>query len=272
MNKSLRNGARVFTTAGSTFILAQLLAASSFAYAKGSDYNDEPYNDEVNHERQHCYPIDLRTGVATPLPEPYMEYVVPPEDSDGDGWYETVVRVTVDDPHLQFSPMAARFIITYDGDPTGMSVNIGDSSTNDGHSGDAATQSNDAEVQIGDAGGIVPAYDNFFVYGRDGIGDARGSTLLVEVPNIVRAGETVVLTVSNEQVRYENAEVPAHGVIRSPWLYALDGQPDTEGPVNYDIYAAFNRVVAGSYRLGSGVAEVTVCLIGLPETVLEDAP
>ena len=71
----------------------------------------------------------------------------------------------------------------------------------------------------------------------------------------------MALTVSNERIRYKSQHFPISGEIRSPWLYALNGQPDTEGPVNYDIFASFNRVIAGNYRSGSGVGEVKVCLI-----------
>ena len=48
--------------------------------------------------------------------------------------------------------------------------------------------------------------------------------------------------------------------MNSPYLFALAGQPDSEGPVNYDIDAAFNKVIAGDYRFGTGVGQVTVTL------------
>ncbi len=70
------------------------------------------------------------------------------------------------------------------------------------------------------------------------------------------------MAVANERVDYKNATLPVTGVIESSWLYALNGQPDTEGPVNNDIYASFNRVIAdGSDRFGSGAAKVEVCLL-----------
>lgn len=48
-------------------------------------------------------------------------------------------------------------------------------------------------------------------------------------------------------------------------MFALAGQPDSEGLVNYDIFAAFNRVIADPFRLGSGAASVTVTLFPIPE-------
>ncbi len=41
--------------------------------------------------------------------------------------------------------------------------------------------------------------------------------------------------------------------LSSPYLFALAGQSDTEGSVNFDIYASFNRVISGAYRSGIGL-------------------
>jgi hypothetical protein len=65
--------------------------------------------------------------------------------------------------------------------------------------------------------------------------------------------------VSNEKVVYDNHDGTASS-LASPYLYALAGQPDSEGPVNCDVFAAFNRVIDGDYRSGSGVREVTLRL------------
>ena len=46
-------------------------------------------------------------------------------------------------------------------------------------------------------------------------------------------------------------------------LFALNGQPDSEGAVNYDIYIGLNRVIdALSYpdRIGSGLSKVILTL------------
>ena len=51
------------------------------------------------------------------------------------------------------------------------------------------------------------------------------------------------------------------GELQSDHLYCLDGQPDSEGPVNYDVYAAFNRTIGAAWRNGSGVTKVTVILL-----------
>lgn len=213
-----------------------------------------------------CFEIDLRTGSSTHPPN-FIEFVVPPEDSDGDGWLETVVKVRVNDPGLHHFPEAVTFRITYDGDPNGMSVNIGDSKSNDGGSGDAGDQSNDAELQIGTLREGDPSlFNDLLVFGRDGLLEARGSTQIAQVVNIAKKGEIVDLTIANERLKYNNNSFPISGNIHSTWLYALKGQSDSEGPVNYDIFAAFNRVInVNSNRLGSGVGKVEICPVRLKD-------
>lgn len=215
---------------------------------------------EPDHSRRdRCVHLDLRAGTSTPL-SPFVQFVVPPADTNGDGYAETVLRMRVNDPALHRFPEAVRFAVTYDADPTGMSVNIGDSQSNDGFSGDAVNQSNDAELQIGNLASENPAaFDDLLVFGRDGVTDARGSSQLVQVFNIAGDGETVYLGVSNNELEYTNASYSIAGDIKSTWLFALRGQRDTEGPVNYDIYAAFNRTIADASRSGTGVARVTIC-------------
>lgn len=213
--------------------------------------NDHPLDNS-------CYKINLRNA-ATPPPVPFITFMVLPEDSNGDGWFETVVKVRVNDPSLKKSPEAVEFLVTYGGEPTGVSVNVGDSQTNDGFGGDAATQSNDAELNIGDRIdlGLTDNFEDLYIFGHDG----TRAPIAYPLRKMVKQHETLSLTVSNERLAYANKDYPISGVIKSPWLYALNGQPDTEGPVNYDIYAAFNRVIAGSYRIGSGVETVEICLI-----------
>ena len=55
------------------------------------------------------------------------------------------------------------------------------------------------------------------------------------------------------------------GSLTSPYLFALNGQADNDGPINYDVFAAFNRVVDGNYRNGEGLSAVTIRLSTVPE-------
>lgn len=204
--------------------------------------------------------IDLKTGIVSgDIPNDFVSFVQFPVNEYADSYYETVLKINLN-PANQYK--TAIFDVEYDANPWGMSVNIGDSATNNGHSGDGTTQSNDAEMQIGvnPYADIDPVqYDDMSVYGKDGSPQGPLATL----PNIVGLGRRISLTVSNEYLGWDNHN-GISGHLNSPYLFALNGQPDTEGPVNYDIYAAFNRSIDGIYRPGSGVSKVTIS-VSTPE-------
>jgi hypothetical protein len=205
------------------------------------------------------YTIDLRGSPPGASPTPFIELISSPADTNGDSWFETVMKINLNDPG-QLNPYKfAEFRIHYDGAPTGLSVNIGDSATNNGGSGDSGTQSNDAELQIGALmGSPASEYQRFQVLGNDNT--PPGQKVQADVAGLGTQAHDVYLTIGNEYAAW-NAGPGLQGSVTSPYLYALNGQADSEGPVNYDIYAAFNRVISGpGDRLGSGVGLVTVCL------------
>lgn len=160
----------------------------------------------------------------------------------------TVVRITLNPSVNGFS--RARFTVAYNSTPSAWTVNIGDSSTNNGGGGDAVTQSNDAEIQV--------LNTTMTALGRDATPPPKK---LIDVPSFVASGRTVIFEVSNNFLGWSSLNTS--GTLSSIYLYALNGQPDTEGPVNYDIYAAFNRVIydPSAQRTGSGVGFVTVDLL-----------
>lgn len=102
-------------------------------------------------------------------------------------------------------------------------------------------------------------HNDLFVYGNDEYPLAEP---LFTMPDLVSKDTKVTLTVSNKFLGWNNHSGTS-GHLNSPYLYALDGQPDTEGLVNYDIYAAFNRSISSS-RPGSGVSKVTI-YVSTPE-------
>ena len=157
-----------------------------------------------------------------------------------------VVRITLNPAVNGFS--RARFTIVYNGAPTNWTVNIGDSSTNNGGGGDAGTQSNDAEIQV--LGATMTAL------GRDATPFPKN---LIDVPGFVGNGQTVVFEVSNDFLGWSSPSSTSS--LSSIFLFALNGQADTEGPVNFDIYAAFNRVISDTSRTGTGVGSVIIDLL-----------
>lgn len=207
------------------------------------------------------YTIDLRNNVSSLPPSPFLSFVTPPEDFNHDGWLETVLKINLG-PASSNPYDVAEFEVQYDGVPTGITVNIGDSSTNNGFGGDGATQSNDAELNIGGVIGSSNIYNDLFIWAHDG----APSPQLELIPDLVSQGSTVNLTVQDEFLAWNNNS-GISGSLDSPYLYSLNGQADTEGPVNYDIFAAFNRVIAGNYRYGSGVGEATIRLRDLDSSL-----
>ncbi|MEP6524884.1 DUF4347 domain-containing protein, partial [Microcoleus vaginatus DQ-U2] len=193
------------------------------------------------------YQIDLKTGTITGGQNQFISLVNTPEDSDGDSWLEAVAKINFDG-----NIKKAKFIVEYDKAPSGWTVNLGDSGSNDGYGGDGSTQSRDAEMQI--------VNGNMSVFGNDYNTPPSGELTQGNVSNFVSNASSVELEVSNEQLGWDNKSGLKNS-LTSPYLYALNGQPDDGGPVNSEIYAGFNRVISGySDRIGSGASKVTILL------------
>ncbi len=141
------------------------------------------------------------------------------------------------------------FDYTFGSNPTGYLVNIGDSSTNNAGGGDGSTQSNDSELEI--VNGVLNIYNS----------DVGGSGLLVSEPNAAPANGRISIEVSNNTVTYYNYSSGVRRTWTSPYIFALDGQSDSEGSVNYQVFAGTNRVVDGTYRSGSGVVKTYVSIV-----------
>lgn len=144
-----------------------------------------------------------------------------------------------------------RFYIYYGDAPDGWSVNIGDSESNNGYAGDGGDQSNDAEIQIVN-GGLA-------IYGNDYIPPDQTTDKLRHIRsivNFVKKDSLILLKVGNGLFGWSETDQ-----LRSPYLYALNGQKDDEGSTNYEIYAAFNRVIGTDGRSGTGVTHIVVALI-----------
>ncbi len=168
---------------------------------------------------------------------------------------KTVIKLNMNpDEYLH-----ARFEITYNTTPTGWTVNIGDSATNDGWGGDAGTQTRDAEMQV--------LGTSLSVYGSDLYSPPGG--LYASFSNVATSAYPLIIDVQTEYLKWSvysySREISS--TCNSPdsecALFAL-GYPslqvESEGPVNDDLYAAFNRVINGTYRVGSGVSQVKITL------------
>lgn len=142
------------------------------------------------------------------------------------------------------------------GTRAGHMFNFGDSSTNNGYAGDAGTQSNDAELH-----GTFPSPT---LWSHDKCATSSLSTFT----NLLASGTTTVTAwISNEYLRIQTDNGFQQRICHE-CLWSLNGQTDTEGPKNEDVYLAFNRVVANSARYGVGICKVAMswecdCLSGV---------
>ncbi|MGC1378152.1 MAG: metallophosphoesterase, partial [Anaerolineales bacterium] len=158
---------------------------------------------------------------------------------------QAVAKITTQLAGQSWSLPSVSFQVTYGSTPTGWTVNIGDSATNDGYGGDAGTQTRDAEMQVVGA--------NMAIYGNDFNTPPGG--VLKTVTGIANTSYPLNLQVKDQYLYWQMYVV--NGFLNSPFLYALTGESDTGG-VNYDIYAAFNRTIYDSTRSGTGVSTVNI--------------
>ena len=182
--------------------------------------------------------------------------------------HQTVAKISLE-PALGYTKVI--FDVTYGSEPTDWTINIGDSASNNGWAGDGADQSNDAEIQI--KGKTLAVYGNDYIPSYE---TTDGTRHILSVPEFIQSGEVVRLEVRDSHLSWLSSTTDDE--LTSPYLYALNGQTDDEGSSNYDIYAAFNRVISSSYRSGSGVSSVCIKLTydtdstGCSNTSISTAP
>ncbi len=92
--------------------------------------------------------IDLLTGTASSAcsQPPFVQITTGPADSNGDGWWETVLHVNLGQEDEQCERVCV--VLDYVEQPTGFTLDIGDSSTNNGQGGNNGTVENETELQI----------------------------------------------------------------------------------------------------------------------------
>lgn len=124
--------------------------------------------------------------------------------------------------------------------------NLGDSSSNDGLSGDGSTQENDCEAE---------GYgDTFNVYKSDKARDPF-KKILYQKKGFLK--HRVTFIVSDQSLFWNNHDGIIN-ILNDSTLFALNDQPDSQGQVNSDIYLALNRVISGDYRNGHGLCRAAL--------------
>ena len=169
------------------------------------------------------------------------------ESPSGSGRYVTTINLRPDGKTVYGQVI---FDIENSGSPSDWMLNIGDSPSNDGYSGDSGDKQNDAELQV--------MNNSLAVYASD----LGSSSLLYSQSSIMplTGARNLRVIVGNGYVTFiQNGIESTRKTITNSNLFALAGQADTGG-TDYKIYAGFNRSIGSSSRTGSGITKVTVTL------------
>lgn len=188
--------------------------------------------------------VDLQTGRITGS-NPLITAINPPLDSDGDGWLETVFSINVDK-----GCRCANIAVEYQGTPSGWTVNIGDSPTNNGFGGDSSgSPDSEAEAQVLDQ--ALSVYNSF----NPSI-DPPGMVDRIFHQELALTNGAAKFVVCDQFLSYGQP----YGVLQTPVIKRLYALPDP-AISNSLIYAGFNRVVSGpGSRIGQGARRVTISL------------
>ncbi|RMG11775.1 MAG: hypothetical protein D6731_14980 [Planctomycetota bacterium] len=239
----MKNPAWTWTLGGALVISVAALAQDAPPPPEGPPRRPPPAEEEAGADLV----LDLRAGTVRGA-HPAVRVLERPSDRNRDGYAEARVRVDL------YGYRFLEVVADYDAAPAGFTLDLGDSSTNDGGAGDAATQSNDAEVEV--HRGDLRAWSN------DDL--PANQRKLAEWSRVVVEGTRLRLRIADGELRWQTARGTQRedGRCLSPHLFALDGQPDREGPVNYEVFLGLNRVVSGRRdRTGSGLARVRLRLV-----------
>jgi hypothetical protein len=171
---------------------------------------------------------------------------VPPTDSNGDGWLESVIQVQLTDGCTRVCA-----VLDYTERPTGFTFDLGDSSTNNGYGGNDGGPEAEAEVQI--AGETMTAFS---------VGHGPSQLDRPVVQELALANSSYKICVSNQNVSYGQPS----GRSSTPFDLELFALPDPfDG--NTDVFLGLNRVIkkltggpSPSNRTGTGLrrAYITV--------------
>ena len=135
--------------------------------------------------------------------------------------------------------------------PTGFTVHIADSPSNDGYAGDRGERSNDAEIHL--TGTTLVAYANDFGRAVE-VGD------LLAVDDYVGAAgcSSRTLIVGDGYIASPTGDFAR---VDSTYAMRINPPTDEEGPPDGTWYVGFDRTVGGeSYRDGNGWVSASICL------------
>jgi hypothetical protein len=187
------------------------------------------YADLVHNQQANFLPAGIITGIE----------FQPNVDPDCPG--TRMLKVAID---LPAACTKVVIWVQFDGEPSGWTLNVGDSPTNNGFGGDSGTASN-AELQI--------LNQNLAVY--------NAATVPQEVDqlafqNLVLANGALNVIVENQKISWGQP----YSALQSFGLERLFAIPDTNGDARR-VYLGVNRVVANTSRTGCGARRALISLL-----------
>ncbi len=188
----------------------------------------------------------------------HLDFLLPQRfaDADANGWHEVVLQLDLD-PRRGCG--CAVFRITYEGEPVGHTVNIGDSPTNDGYGGDSWSTRFDAEIIV-----LHRDLDGFGAERRNTPAESR----IFGLRQLALKDRMLELEVCDQSIRFALDEMNGFfNTYASNELIAIrPGASAGKDAADPRIYAAFNRVIhrrsgrPSHNRFGSGVRRVEISL------------
>ncbi len=265
------------TTAGLTFTDDSAAPGQIYYYWVQAFNGSDATGWNVNHGHRHAAApleflveptagIDLIRHTHSCTGIPSIRFIQEPAD------HQALIALDLDPART--AAAYVRLDVEYGETPRRWTVNIGDSPTCNGWGSDAGSQFHNMEFNVYDAG--MQIYGSAYtpppeLEGSVAFDEYMSSRLLRRLP-FAAQGRTLTWVLGNHYLAWDN-HAGDNGELHGPQLFALNGQPDRLGPVNYTLYAAFNRAIDGPYRDGSGAARVWISLLdadGRP--ILQEPP
>lgn len=183
--------------------------------------------------------IDLRIGFSVSTTEGAVTVLEPPQSNADctDGSLMSVIKIDVPDECTQVN-----VLVEYEGEPSGWTLNLGDSATNNGFGGDAGTTRNNAELQV--------LEQQMSVYNAS---DDPDTVDRLVHQHLALDDGAIRLTVADQTVGWGQPR----GILQTPGLGRLFAIPDEVGDER-SIYLGINRVINDTNRRGCGVRRVLV--------------
>ncbi|XP_028412073.1 signal peptide, CUB and EGF-like domain-containing protein 2 isoform X2 [Dendronephthya gigantea] len=189
--------------------------------------------------------IDLQRGTVSGS-SAYVKILSAPTAGRSSRTCDSQALVRID---VRVTNNPVRFTFRYGEDPEGWTFVISDCSNDYGFGGNFNHSSNCASTQM--INRQLRVYSNRLPgYITEAV---DGNTLMKVMDDVVHQGSTVLVKAGDGFISVNNTLK-----IRNSFLYTLDGQWTTYGPLDKYLYIGLNRVPYGNFRAGTGLCHVRI--------------